>query len=251
MTRLARIVVPHAPITSRNAAIAASRSLRGGRSGRLHGPARRAGTEGAPRDLGVLPDAQSRPPDRSASDDLGLGRAVGETHRRYTNFVNARGRWTGHLFQRRFASVVMDDAHLIAGVRYVSLNPVRAKLVPQAEDWPWSSVRAHLAGSDDGLVIVKPVLDRVGDFAKLLQPDSQDEAAFSAIRLSEGSGRPLANAAFVADLERLLRRPIARRSPGRKAKLQIPSQDDLPFGNRYHVDRIHHDDSQPVAPDDD
>ncbi len=163
-------------------------------------------------------------------DDLGLGRAVGETHRRYTNFVNARGRWTGHLFQRRFASVVMDDAHLIAGVRYVSLNPVRAKLVPQAEDWPWSSVRAHLAGSDDGLVIVKPVLDRVGDFAKLLQPDSQDEAAFSAIRLSEGSGRPLANAAFVADLERLLRRPIARRSPGRKAKLQIPSQDDLPFG---------------------
>ena len=34
----------------------------------------------------------------------GLGRAVGEAHRRYTNFINARGRWTGHLFQSRFAS---------------------------------------------------------------------------------------------------------------------------------------------------
>jgi putative transposase len=33
----------------------------------------------------------------------GLGRAVGEAHRRYTNFINARGRWTGHLFQSRFA----------------------------------------------------------------------------------------------------------------------------------------------------
>ena len=44
-------------------------------------------------------------------DAVGIGLAVGETHRRYTNFVNARGRWTGHLFQSRFASVVMDEAH--------------------------------------------------------------------------------------------------------------------------------------------
>ena len=37
-----------------------------------------------------------------------------------------RSRWTGHLFQSRFASVAMDEDHLIAAVRYVSLNPVRA-----------------------------------------------------------------------------------------------------------------------------
>jgi putative transposase len=37
-------------------------------------------------------------------DEAGLGLAVGEAHRRYTNFINARGRWTGHLFQSRFAS---------------------------------------------------------------------------------------------------------------------------------------------------
>jgi REP element-mobilizing transposase RayT len=34
----------------------------------------------------------------------GMSRALGEAHRRYTNFINARGRWTGHLFQSRFAS---------------------------------------------------------------------------------------------------------------------------------------------------
>ncbi len=64
----------------------------------------------------------------------GLGLAVGEAHRRYTNFINARGRWTGHLFQRRFASVAMDEAHLMAAVCYVNLNPVRARLVSRAED---------------------------------------------------------------------------------------------------------------------
>jgi hypothetical protein len=46
----------------------------------------------------------------------GLGRALGEAHRRYTNFINARGRWTGHLVQSRFASVAMDEAHLMAAV---------------------------------------------------------------------------------------------------------------------------------------
>jgi putative transposase len=60
------------------------------------------------------------------ADQKGLGRAVGEAHRRYTNFINARGRWSGHLFQSRFSSVAMDEGHLLAAVRYVSLNPVRA-----------------------------------------------------------------------------------------------------------------------------
>ena len=49
------------------------------------------------------------------ADDL--GRAVGEAHRRATNFINTRGSWTGHLFQSRFASVVLDGLHLIRAVR--------------------------------------------------------------------------------------------------------------------------------------
>src|SRR6266851_7776869 len=111
----------------------------------------------------------------------GLGRAVGETHRRYTNFINARGRWTGHLFQSRFSSVAMDEDHLLAAVRYVSLNPVRARLVGRADQWPWSSVAAHLAGVDDELVRVRPVLDRVDRFADLLQTDA-DDPAFRTLR---------------------------------------------------------------------
>ncbi len=155
----------------------------------------------------------------------GLGRAVGEAHRRYTNFINARGRWTGHLFQSRFSSVAMDEAHLMAAVRYVSLNPVRARLAARAEDWPWSSVRAHLAGVDDALVSVRPVLDRVPDFAALLA-DGVEEG-FAELRRSEGSGRPAGAAEFVARLERILGRPIARRAPGRRPSAPASGQLDL------------------------
>jgi len=121
----------------------------------------------------------------------------------------------------------MDDAHFVTAVRYVSLNPVRARLVARAEDWPWSSVRAHLAGRGDGLVTVKPALDRVGDFAKLLEPDAADEERFAAVRRAELSGRPLATPQFVADLERILGRPIARRAPGRKPRSPDASQPRL------------------------
>ena len=148
-------------------------------------------------------------------DEAGMGRAMGAARRRWANFVNARGRWRGHLFEGRYKSSVMDEAHLMAAVRYVALNPVRARLVAKAEDWPWSSVRAHLAGRDDGLVSVAPVLERYGDFAELMRTDA-DDPAFAAIRASEATGRPLATAEFIAGLERILRRPIARRAPGRK-----------------------------------
>jgi putative transposase len=152
----------------------------------------------------------------------GLGLAVGEAHRRYTNFINARGRWTGHLFQSRFASVAMDEAHLMAAVCYVNLNPVRARLVSRAEDWPWSSARAHLAGVDDSLVTVRPVLDRTSCFADLLLQDRAED--FAALRRSEGSGRPLGTAEFVTGLERLLGRPIARRSPGPKLAIRADGE---------------------------
>lgn len=112
----------------------------------------------------------------------------------------------------------MDEAHLIAAVRYVSLNPVRARLVAQPEDWAWSSVRAHLAGVDDDLVTVKPVLNRLGaaGIAELLCPGAEDEGAFAMLRSAETTGRALGNADFIAGLERLLGRPVARRAPGRK-----------------------------------
>jgi putative transposase len=146
----------------------------------------------------------------------GLARAIGETHRQYTGFINARSRWTGHLFQGRFSSVALDEAYLVAAARYVALNPVRARLVARAQDWAWSSARAHLAGRDDGLVCVAPLIERVGRFADLIDAET-DHALFTALREAEGTSRPLGSAEFVAELERRIGRGLRRQKPGRKA----------------------------------
>ncbi|MBV9431855.1 MAG: transposase [Hyphomicrobiales bacterium] len=154
------------------------------------------------------------------STEDGLASALGETHRRYTGFINARARWTGHLFQGRFGSAIMDEEHLVAATRYISLNPVRAGLAGQAADWRWSSVRAHLAGKDDALVRVRPLLDRIGTFADLISLETGEIAPhqLAALRMSERTGRPLGNASFVEQLEAALGRSLRPGKRGRKPR---------------------------------
>jgi putative transposase len=79
----------------------------------------------------------------ASSDEAGLGRAVGEAHRRYPTSSMPVG--VGPAICPEPVLVGGDGRKpLIAAVRHVSLNPVRARLVRKAEDWAWSSVRAHL-----------------------------------------------------------------------------------------------------------
>src|SRR5215471_11902619 len=80
------------------------------------------------------------------ADVDGLRATFAEAHRRYTGAINARFRWTGHLFQGRFGAVVMDEPHLLAAARYIALNPVVAGLVSRAEDWPWGAFSSRLTG---------------------------------------------------------------------------------------------------------
>lgn len=152
------------------------------------------------------------------SDEVGLARAVGETHRRYTAFVGARGRWTGHLFQGRFGSVAMDEAHLMAAFRYVALNPVKARLVDAAEDWLWSSTRAHLAGSDTRYVKVGPALSRIGDFADFLRSESETSAEWAGVLKAEGVGRPVGAKDWIDELERMHQKPLSPQKRGPKPK---------------------------------
>ena len=146
----------------------------------------------------------------------GLARAIGEAHRRYTRMINFREGWRGYLWQGRFASFVMDDVHLVACARYVEMNPVRAGLAARPEEWPWSSARAHLAGEDDALVKVRPLLDKVlygwDDFLSLAAPGS--EADF--FRRHERTGRPLGDSDFVSGVEARLGRTLVPQKPGPK-----------------------------------
>jgi len=63
----------------------------------------------------------------------------------YTQTFNRRHHQVGHLFQGRFKAILVDrDAYLLEVVRYVDLNPVRARMVRRPATWAWSSYRAHV-----------------------------------------------------------------------------------------------------------
>lgn len=151
------------------------------------------------------------------ADPDGLRATFAYAHRRYTGFINARHRWTGHLWQGRFGAVAMDEQHLAAAARYVALNPVRARLVERAEEWEWSSVRAHLARKDDGLVAVAPLIDRYGDFGAFLGTE-EDQQATTTLRRGESTGRPAGSPTWLMELERSTGRALLPRKPGRKSK---------------------------------
>lgn len=149
--------------------------------------------------------------------EQGLRRAIGEAHRRYTRRINFREKWRGYLWQGRFASFVMDEGYLLGAARYVELNPVRANLVGDAADWPWSSARAHLSGCDDRLVQVAAMLAMVNHWRAFLD-SAMPEEQLRDLRNHVRTGRPLGDATFVQRLEKLVGRVLGPRKPGRKPK---------------------------------
>ena len=146
------------------------------------------------------------------SDPDGLRRALARVHRSYAGIIQARRKRSGHFWQGRFGAVAMDEQHLAAALRYVSLNPVRARLVERAQDWRWSSTRAHLRGKEDGLTALAPIRDRFPRFADLLASEPEAEL-LTRLRAAESIGRPLGNDGFLARLERLTRRTL---KPGKR-----------------------------------
>lgn len=77
--------------------------------------------------------------------DGNLSKGMRQLNGVYTQASNRRYRRVGHLFQGRFKAILVDsDAYLLGLTRYVVLNPVRADMVKDPADWPWSSYRASV-----------------------------------------------------------------------------------------------------------
>jgi len=148
------------------------------------------------------------------TDQDGLRRALARVHRAYAGIIQARRKRSGHFWQGRFGAVAMDEDYLAAALRYVALNPVRAHLARRAQDWRWSSTRAHLRGRDDGVTALHPIKDRFPRFADLLATDADPEL-FDRLRAAESIGRPLGSDRFLARLERKTGRTLkpAKRGP--------------------------------------
>lgn len=157
-------------------------------------------------------------------DSDGLRAALSEAHRRYTRFINEREGWRGYLFQGRFASYPMDDAHLVAAIRYIENNPVAAGLVREAGDWRWSSAASHLAGqrvTGDPLTNVTALGQYVANWRNLLllgaeAADSKETVESIEARLR--TGRPLGGPAWIKAMEAKFERPLGPAKRGPKAK---------------------------------
>ena len=151
-------------------------------------------------------------------DSTVLARAIGEAHRRYTRMKNFSEGVRGYLFQGRFGSCVLDERHLLAAARYVELNPVKAGVVSEAGDYPWSSARFHLGvTSKDALVRDKSLLGLIEDWAEYLQGDDEPRIQPTLLH-GIRTGRPAGNEGFIEMIERLTGRDLMMRKAGRPLK---------------------------------
>lgn len=154
-------------------------------------------------------------PDQAES----LARAIGEAHRRYTRGVNQREGVRGYLFQGRFSSCPLDERHLVAAVRYVERNPVRAGLVRCAWRYRWSSAPYHV-----GLRRTDPLVeadDRFGWTEAWREQLRHDPDEIGLLRKHVRTGRPCGDRGFVEDAEHMTARrlrPLARGRPRKQRK---------------------------------
>ncbi|OGR59784.1 MAG: hypothetical protein A2X34_09600 [Elusimicrobia bacterium GWC2_51_8] len=146
-----------------------------------------------------------------------LARAIGEAHRLYTLGINNRLGVRGYLFQGRFYSCPMDEAHTVAAAAYIERNPVRAGMAAKAWEYPWSSARLHV-----GLSARNCLTDSKNFFET---PDKWRAFLDKEPVLPEGfqknfrTGRPLGSPDFMAKAERLTGRILRPKPPGRQGRL--------------------------------
>ena len=148
--------------------------------------------------------------------------AVGRRYVRYFN--DSQGR-SGTLWEGRYKSTLIQaDRYLLACMAYMDLNPVRAGLVAQARDYPWSSHGHYTGQRIDKLITPHPLVWALGNtpfareaaYAKWVQsgisPVQQTALTDSAL-----SGWALGEPDFVADLQKRTQRRVTKGKAGRPA----------------------------------
>jgi putative transposase len=134
---------------------------------------------------------------------------------RYAQWINRKYERKGHLWEGRFYSAPLDETHLWTAVRYVELNPVRAGLVERAEDYPWSSARAHCNGRANALLAdSSPFPGPIDDWSRWLE-QGITAAEAETIRDKTLKGHPFGSDAFVRRLEETLGRSLRPGKNGR------------------------------------
>ncbi len=152
------------------------------------------------------------------SDEAGLQRMLKPLHMRHAQRVNRAQGWHGHLWQGRYFSSALDEAYLWAAIRYVERNPVRARMVRKAENYPWSSAQAHCGLRADPVLSgrkswLKQCAD-IGDWAAWLA-EGDEPTALEILRRNADKGLPCGGLRFIRRIEKLAGRALEYRPRGR------------------------------------
>jgi len=158
-----------------------------------------------------------------------LAKAMGETHKKYTWMVNIQRNWQGHLWQGRFRSYPMDEKHLYLGVRYIERNPVRVGIVKIAEDYIWSSAKAHVFHTEDKILTDFYLTSQIKDWSSYLR-EKESEEDIDKFRKHENTGRPLGDDGFITKLEKITGRTLRKKKPGRPKKKKTMDNDRIKIG---------------------
>jgi len=152
--------------------------------------------------------------------DITLSRIMQNLSFRYTRSMNWRHNRTGHLFQGRYRAVLIDaDSYLLELIRYIHLNPVRAKLAATPEEYRWTSHRAYLGKESIPWLTTDWALSIFSEKEGLARRRYQQflhEAAYDAIRpeFRQGNieGRILGDDSFAEEALRKSGEPLMVRA---------------------------------------
>ncbi len=147
----------------------------------------------------------------------GLARLFRRVHTWWAMIFNKRHDHSGPLFQGRYHSSPLSEDHYWTALRHVELNPRRAGIVQKAEDFEFSSARAHLADRNDSGVALNDVPTRQ-QFTRLEWKEFLERTDLrreTALRRAQPLSRPCGNTEWMRELESLLRRKLAWSPPGR------------------------------------
>ena len=144
-------------------------------------------------------------------------------HMRYAQRINRIMKWSGHFWQGRYFSSPMDESYMWSAIRYVERNPVCARMVRKAEDYPWSSAANHCGRADDRVLSKnlrwKKLTEQVDDWSAWLT-EGDDPSELTMIRRNIEKGLPCGSDRFIKNLEKKIGRSLQYRPQGR------PPRDD-------------------------
>jgi len=140
---------------------------------------------------------------------------------RYAKYFQKKTSGSGHVWQGRFFSCLLQGDYIGQAIRYVELNPVRANMVNKAWQYPWSSARAHL-GRTYKWISLADVSEFVEckNWMQYLQ-GTEDSMFLMNLRSLTKKNMALGSKKFILQLERLLKRRIRPNPNGRPRKSRV------------------------------